>query len=169
MRTPIWRFLLAAWMLGSMIGCGYHLQGAAAPKGTIEVLVFDNHTVETGIEAIVTDQVVTELRKTPGWTVVPPGQGRYVLRGTIVKFVSDPHLLSEKHVSQEQRATLILDVRFQDRTENKDLWRDRALRTFADYPVGRDVLANERQKLGAIARIAAELASRIRVHIQDTW
>jgi hypothetical protein len=131
--------------------------------------VFENRTIETGIEAVVTDQVIAEMRRTPGWTVVPPGEGRYALRGVVLKFVAEPHLVSAQRIEIGRRATLVLDVRFQERATKKDLWRERALRTFEDYPLGNDILVDERAKLDAIARIANELASRIRVRVQDTW
>lgn len=169
MKKRVWIIFLIGWGLG-VVGCGYRLQGASAPGATIEVPVFENRTIETGIEALVTDRVIEELRRTPGWRVVPPGQGRYVLTGTVVKFISDPHIVSSReHLAVEHRARLFLDVRLHDQRSGKVLWRERALRSFADYPVGSDILSNERGKRLAIARIAEELATRIRVHIQDTW
>lgn len=160
---PLALFLLCG------VGCGYRFQGAAAPDPTIEVLLFENRTVETGIESIVTGRILDELRRTPGWRVVPPGHGRYVLSGVIRSFDFDPRSISSRRLAEEHRATLTVELRFRDRVENKDLWRVPALSAFADYQVGGNVLLNENQKRAAVARIAEELASRIRVHIQDTW
>ncbi len=159
---------LALSLLGG-VGCGYQLQGASAPEPTIEVLMFENRTVETGIEGIVTGRILDELRRTPGWRVVPPGHGRYVLTGIIRSFEFDPRSVSSRRLAEEHRATLTVELRFRDRLENKDLWRVPALSAFADYQVGGNILFTENQKLAAVARIAEELASRIRVHIQDTW
>jgi hypothetical protein len=161
--------LLAAWILG-LPGCGYQFQGATTPEGaTIEIPVFENRTVETGIEAILTDRVIAEFRRTPGWTVAPPGEGRYVLKGIVIKFVSDPHLVTTQRIAAENRAYLVLDVRFRERSSGKDLWREPGLRTFADYPLAGQVLVSERSKQTAITSIADELATRIRVRVQDTW
>jgi hypothetical protein len=151
-------------------GCGYSFQGARAPEGAIlEIPIFENKTVETGIEAIFTEEFISEMRKTPGWKIVEPGQGRYLIRGTIMRFVSEPHAVSARNLAVEHRATMVLDVSFREKSSGKELWRDKNLRTFADYPVGRDVLAAERAKREAIARIAQEMASRIRARVQDTW
>jgi len=150
-------------------GCGYRFQGGVAPDPTIEVLLFENRTVETGIEGIVTERILDELRRTPGWKVVPPGQGRYVLTGVIRSFEFDPRSISARRLAEEHRATLTVELRFRDRLENKELWRVPALSAFADYQVGGNILFNENQKRAAVNRIASELASRIRVHIQDTW
>jgi hypothetical protein len=169
MRKAVWVVLVTLSMLWSP-GCGYRLQGANAPENaTIEIPMFENRTVETGIEAIITERVVAELRRTPGWRVVPPGEGRYVLKGSLVKFFSEPHQVTSQRVANEHRATLFLDVTFQDRSSKKDLWRETGLRTFADYPLGSDIRFDEQGKFEAIARIAEELASRIRVRVQDTW
>ncbi len=169
MSARVWMMFLVGWALLSP-GCGYRLQGASAPSGaTIEVPVFENRTVETGIEALITEQLLAEMRKTPGWKVVPPGEGRYALKGTVIKFVAEPHFVSSRRLEAERRASLIMEVRLLDRSTNQEIWRERSLRTFVDYPVGPDILSNERQKQGAIARIAEILASRIREHIQDTW
>jgi len=77
--------------------------------------------------------------------------------------------VSARNLAVEHRATMVLDVSFREKSSGKELWRDKNLRTFADYPVGRDVLAAERAKREAIARIAQEMASRIRARVQDTW
>lgn len=158
--------------LGMLViwGCGYSFQGAKAPEAAfLEIPVFVNKTVETGIETFFTQELISEMRKTPGWKIVEPGQGRYLLKGTILSFVSEPHAVSVRKLAVEHRATMILDVSFVEKSSGKELWRDRNLRTFADYPVGSDVLAAERAKREAIARIAQEMASRIRTRVQDTW
>ncbi len=156
--------MLLAW------GCGYTFQGAKAPEGALlEIPVFLNKSVETGIEAIFTDQLISEMRRTPGWKVVEPGQARYVLKGSILSFVSEPHAVSSRKLAVEHRATMVLDVRFVEKSSGKELWRDKNLRIFADYLVGPDVLASERAKKEAIVRIAQEAASRIRTRVQDTW
>lgn len=161
---PLALLVLAVW------GCGYNFQGAKAPEGAfLEVPVFLNKTVETGIEALFTEQFISEMRKAPGWKVVEPGQGRYLLKGSILSFVSEPHAVSLRKLAVEHRATIVLDVSLVEKSSGKELWRDRNLRSFADYPVGPDVLAAERAKREAIARIAQEMASRLRTRVQDTW
>jgi hypothetical protein len=169
MKARVWMIFLMGWGLLSA-GCGYRLQGATAPsEATVEVPIFENRTVETGIETLITEQLLSELRRTPGWRIVPPGEGRYALRGTVLKFISEPHFVSSRRLAVEHRASLVMEVRLLDRSTNQEIWREHGLRTFTDYTVGPDVLGNERQKQEAIARIAEILASRIRVHIQDTW
>lgn len=156
--------MLAAW------GCGYTFQGARAPEGAfLEIPVFVNKTVETGIETFFTEELISEMRKAPGWKIVEPGQGRYLLKGSIISFVSEPHAVSVRKLAVEHRATMVLDVSFVEKSSGKELWRDKNLRTFADYPVGSDVLAAERAKREAMGRIAQEMASRIRTRVQDTW
>lgn len=168
------RILLgAAVILGLSLmapACGYRFQGATPPQdATIEIPVLENKTVETGIETILTDFLISEMRKAPGWKVVEPGQGRYILKGSIVKFVSEPHAISPQHLAVEHRATLVVDISLRERGTGKELWRDRKLTSFADYPVGPDILASERAKREAISKVAKEFASRVRVRVQDTW
>lgn len=166
----LFRTLLPALAMLSAFGCGYTFQGARAPEGAfLEIPVFVNKTVETGIETIFTQELISEMRKAPGWKIVEPGQGRYLIKGTIVSFTSEPHAVSVRKLAVEHRATMVVDVSFLERSTGKELWRDKNLRTFADYPVGSDVLAAERAKREAIARVAQEMASRIRTRVQDTW
>lgn len=153
-----------------ILGCGYRFQGAATLQdATIEIPVLENRTVETGIETIITEFLISEMRKAPGWKVVEPGKGRYVLKGSIVRFVSEPYAISTKHLAVKHRATLVVDIALKERESGKEIWRDRKLTSFADYPVGPDVLASERAKKDAISTVARELASRVRVRVQDTW
>lgn len=164
------RRVVPALVMLVLWGCGYGFQGARAPEGAfLEIPVFVNKTVETGIETIFTQELISEMRKTPGWKIVEPGQGRYLLKGTILSFVSEPHAVSVRKLAVEHRATMVLDVSFVEKSSGKELWRDRNLRTFVDYPVGADVLGAERAKREAIGRIAQEMASRIRTRVQDTW
>jgi len=166
----LFKTILPALAMLAALGCGYTFQGARAPEGaSLEIPVFINKTVETGIETIFTEQLISEMRKTPGWKIVEPGQGRYLLKATILSFISEPHAVSVRKLAVEHRATMVLDVSFVEKSTGKELWRDKNLRTFADYPVGSDVLAAERAKREAIARIALETASRIRTRVQDTW
>jgi hypothetical protein len=161
-----WLVVMSLWLAS----CGYRLGGSALPGTTISVPLFENRTIETGIESIVTEAVLAELRRAPGIRVVPPGEGRYVLHGRILGFDSDPHLVSPStHMAEEHRARLILWVALRDRQTGKDLWIEPRLSAFTDYPLTSDILANERAKRVAIARIASELASRIRNRVQDTW
>lgn len=156
--------ILLAW------GCGYRFQGATAPEeAVLEIPVFENKTVETGIETIITEKLISEMRKSPGWRIAEPGQGRYVIRGAILRFVSEPNAVSTRNLAVEHRATLVVDVSLRERATGRELWRDRNLRSFVDYPVGPDILAAERAKREAIAQIAQEMASRIRARVQDTW
>ena len=154
-------------LMGS--GCGYHLQTAAAPDATIEVPVFENHTIETGIETILTERILEELYRSPGWKVVPPGHGRYVLDGTITDFVSDPLIISERRLADTHRATVVIDVRFRDKLKGLELWRVSSFSAFEDYFLSERILESERQKRNAVKSIAEEFATRIRVRIQDTW
>jgi hypothetical protein len=160
---------MVIWALAAG-GCGYHFQGASGPGATIEVPIFVNHTVETGIEAQVTDRMIEELRRTPGWHVVGAGLGRYALEGVIAGFSTEPTVVSSaQHLAREMRADLHLEVTLRDRQEGRNLWAPVKLDSFADYQVGENVLENERNKLDAIERIAEELAQRVRVRLQDTW
>jgi hypothetical protein len=118
---------------------------------------------------LITEQLLAELRRTPGWRVVPSGQGKYVLRGIVRSFTADPQLISKEHLAVENRATLVLEIRLFERQSGQVLWGDTALRAFEDYPIGQDILASERNKLAAIERISEILASRVRVRLQDTW
>ena len=165
-----------SWILLAVVGCliiggcGYSLKGASSPgESTIEVPVFDNRSIETGIEAVITDRILEELRSMPGWKVVPPGSGRYLLKGTIQDFSSEPIAVTDRRISSRERATITLDVSFRDRSSGEDLWRAPVLRNFFDYSVGPDILQNERNKLQAVARIADKFATRIRNRIQNTW
>lgn len=166
------RAVMAVLALGILLawGCGYRFQGVMAPEEAIlEIPVFENKTVETGIETILTERLISEMRRSPGWRIVEPGQGRYLIRGAILRFVSEPHAVSTRNLAVEHRATLVIDVSLREKATGRELWRDNNLRSFVDYPVGPDILAAERAKREAIAQIAQELASRIRVRVQDTW
>jgi hypothetical protein len=166
-RSWLVLLIVGCLMIG---GCGYSLMRAAPPdESTVEVPVFENYTIETGIESVITDRILEELRRMPGWKVVTPGQGRYLLKGTVLDFSSEVISVSRRRIADRNRAEITVDVSFQDRATGKDLWRDPALRNFDDYRVGPDILQNERNKLGAIAKVARKFAVRIRNRIQNTW
>lgn len=164
-----WNMLLFLWCL-AIPGCGYQLQGATAPgERTLEVHIFENRTIETGIESILTDRILEELRRMPGWKMVPPGEGRYELTGVLRDFTTEVISVSRKELADRQRATILIEVSFRDRVTGEDLWRAPLLDNFANYGVSNDVIQNERNKLGAVSEIADKIATRIRNRIYDTW
>jgi hypothetical protein len=151
-------------------GCGYQLQGAATlNEPTLEVPIFENRTIETGIEAQVTERFLEQLRQMPGWKVVLPGKGRYILKGTVLVFGSEVVGVDPREVANRMRAELILDVSLWDRSTGENLWREPALRNFSNYQVEQDILQSERNKFLAIGDIAEKLATRVRKRINNTW
>jgi hypothetical protein len=164
-----WNMLLFLWCF-AIHGCGYHLQGATAPgERTLEIHIFENRTVETGIESILTDRILEELRRMPGWKMVPPGEGRYELTGVLRDFTTEVISVSEKQLADRQRATIFIEVSLRDRVTGEKLWRTPLMNNFANYRISDDVLQNERNKLGAVSEIADKLATRIRNRIYDIW
>ncbi|MGD8946048.1 MAG: LPS assembly lipoprotein LptE, partial [Desulfobacterales bacterium] len=98
-----------------LFGCGYRFSGSGAyPEGveTIFVEVMENRTSKTGVERIVTNQIIFEFtRQREGSLSSTPETADAVLKGVIVNIRTQTISRVGQEVANEREAVMTLDMK----------------------------------------------------------
>ncbi len=145
--------------------CGYHLRGRETnlPPEILSVAIpiFGNRTIQTGIEAEVTQALVEKFISAKRLPVTAQSSADALLTGTVKSFTTFPvAVTTSTQVSTEYRATVTIEFTFKGQKDGKVLFREE-MSEWQNYPVLADLNATEQNKKEAIRRISALLAERI--------
>jgi len=161
MRLPGFVFLgLAAAMLA---GCaGYHLgpvNGATAGAKTVEVLPFNNQTLQPRLGDAVTQSLRERFQTDGTYKLATHGGGDVVVSGVITRYnrVGISYLDSDVTTAQSYRVNITAHVVVRERTSTKVLL-DKDVSGYTLVTVGSDLASAERQ---ATPLLAGDLAQNI--------
>jgi len=151
---------LAAAMLA---GCaGYHLgpvNGATAGAKSIEVLPFNNQTLQPRLGDAVTQSLRERFQTDGTYHLVTQGGGDVVVSGVITRYnrIGLSYLDSDVTTAQSYRVNITAHVVVRERTSTKVLL-DKDVRGYTLVTVGSDLASAERQ---AMPLLAEDLAQNI--------
>jgi len=161
MRLPgIFLLGLAAAMLG---GCAsYHLgpvNGATAGAKSIEVLPFNNQTLQPRLGDAVTQSLRERFQTDGTYHLATQGGGDVVVSGVITRYnrIGLSYLDSDVTTAQSYRVNITAHVVVRDRTSTKVLL-DKDVSGYTLVTVGSDLASAERQ---AMPLLAEDLAQNI--------
>jgi len=150
-----------------IMGCGYTLVGQGSlPEHieTIAVPIFENDTLEAGVEDVITQAIIDVYVSGGKVRLVSETEADALLRGTIRSYNSDEAVAyNELNEVSSYRLTVAIDIELQDLTNEKILWRAENLKEDVDFEGGPDVAIPTQQENEekALRRLAEELAERI--------
>ncbi len=130
---------------------------------TIAVPMFENLTYANGLEARLTEAIITEIHHKTPWRVVPTAQAQTTLEGTITD--SSLRTLSTERGYVEQNAYVItVDFSWSDNARGEAKVVRHGFRGVGSFVpaqgVGEPIEIGEREAIAELARdIVAELAS----------
>jgi outer membrane lipopolysaccharide assembly protein LptE/RlpB len=156
---------LAAVLAAGLAGCGYNFRGKTnnlpADVRTIAVPVFENHTGETRIESIFTDEVIFQFTRSQIVRVVDESRADAVLRGIISRAEVEDVALSAQETSQERRITITVKAWLSRTSDGTVLWRRPALKQQRTYQVAGSPIATESNKIQAVEELAETMAQTL--------
>jgi outer membrane lipopolysaccharide assembly protein LptE/RlpB len=165
MRWIAWIFVLIGICWFS--GCGYTLVGhGSLPKNikTIAIPIFDNNTLEKGIEDTITQAVIEVYVKGGKVRLVSETEADAILRGTIRAY-NDKEALTynDQNEVSSYRLTVTADIELQNLKNDEILWQTEKLVAEADFAGGPDVdiTTEQENKAKALQELAKELAERV--------
>jgi len=162
-------FLLAA--LG-VAACGYRFAGTGRlPEGVgkIYIEVLKNPTSQTGIERIVTNQIVLEfIRQRKRSIVSSPRQADAVLKGVISKVQSRTISRVKTEMARQREVVLTIDLKLVTK-QGRVIWAAKGLSDRQAYDVSDASTENRRNKDIAIALISRRLAERAYSRLTDNF
>jgi len=177
-----------ALLLGlALCGCGYSLVGTqrALPEyiRAISIPVFDNKTLEPGLEALVTNAVVVAFVDRGGVKVTENSPDAR-LSGAVVGYKAKPISYDREGNAEEYRISIQVDVELRDLHNGTLLFSASKLGVEKDYSVREDVSnlfrdaygyneadvhSREQSRQKALRLAARDLADKIASAVLDTF
>ena len=151
--------------LPMLLGCGYHLEG----RGTslppeierVTIPTMKNHTLEAGIEDVLTRALIREFNLDGRLKTVREEQADAVLEGSIEEFFISSVSYDAAGLALEYRIRVSLALTLRRTVTGEILWEDASLRDFDEYQVGSGALTNEARKREATEEMARQMAETI--------
>jgi len=128
--------------LSALLGCGYNLvgRGGALPRHIkkISVPVFRNETLETGLEALVTNAVVASFMKRGGLEIGDASADAR-LQGVVVSYELKRLSYDSRGIPNEYRVTIGVNAELIDLKDNEVIFSAKKLSVKKDYKVDEDI------------------------------
>ncbi|MXY48892.1 MAG: hypothetical protein F4Y38_06265 [Gemmatimonadetes bacterium] len=153
--------LLSACMV--VTACYYSTsQGSRAGDiRNIVIPLFDNTTVETGIQETLTDEVIERFLTNGEFRIVDLRQADAAIIGVITDLQEESVAFSEGTLAREVRLWIVVDVRFESVDKKEVIWEERQLRTFGDYAIDTGTDSDREPALTtAIEKMADEILNQ---------
>jgi len=143
--------------------CGYHFSGGGELPGgirTVSISIFENRSGETGIETILTNDLVNQFTRFDTVRIVGKDQAEAILTGTIRS--ARTRTIAHKSPSQptERRITLFLNVAMHS-PDGRPIWSAKDIAASDSFEMASDKRRTGQNKKSAIAKLSERLAERI--------
>lgn len=153
-------------------GCGYKFSGSGEFPGGIKsicVNTLKNHSSETGIENIITNDIIYEITRSGRIELTGIEKAEAVLDGEVesIKDYSISHRGSS-HSSAERRVHVSVALKLKDRN-NKIIWSVKGFSEDETFEVTSDKLSTEQKKRDAIEKLSERLCEKIFNRLTDNF
>lgn len=121
----------------AVTGC-YYSTSQGSRSGDIRNIViplFENATVEAGIQETLTDTVIERFLINGEYRIVDTRQADAAIIGVITDIQEESVAFSEGTIAREVRLWIVVDVRFETVDKKEVIWEETQLRTFGDYAI----------------------------------
>lgn len=143
--------------------CGYRFAGGGSlPAGitSISVKMFENRTAETGVENIITNDLIYEFTRHEQVVVAGSDKADAILTG-VVQSISERTISHRgEYTSNERRVVLNMDLRLTHKSGGV-IWSAKAVSENEAYQVMPEKQSTERNKRVAIETLSKRLAENI--------
>jgi len=156
-----------------LFGCGYRFAGSGAYPGGVETIfveVMENRSSKTGVERIVTNQIIFEFtRQREGSLSSTPETADAVLKGVIVTIRTQTISRVGQEVANERQAVMTLDMKLV-KMGGEVIWAVKGLidREAYDVSEGSKIETDQNEAL-AIARMSERLSERVFSRLTDDF
>ena len=138
-------------------GCGvYSTSGSGrSGGGTLAVPLFENSTVEFGINESLTDTLIVALVQDANMRVVDEDQADFVIQGSVVDIRDEPFTyggISGQEQAEQNRVIVSVNVSFYDTKKGETVWEEKGLSGYGIYQASGN--QEEERELGIRAAFA---------------
>jgi outer membrane lipopolysaccharide assembly protein LptE/RlpB len=145
--------------------CGYRFAGQGAyPKGveTIFIEVFENRTGKTGIERVVTNQLVFEFTRQREKSLAGAAENAdAVLKGVIRTIRTQTISRVGTEVASQREVIMTVDLGLVEQDGGETIWAAKGIIDRQAYDVAESKLETERNESIALARLSERMSERI--------
>ena len=146
--------------------CGYRFAGQGQfPKGveTIFIETFDNRTSKSGIERIVTNQVIFEFTRQREKSLAGSVESAdAVLKGVITKIRTQTISRVGTEVASEREVIMTIDLKLVNQGRGEVIWAAKGITDRQAYDVDENSkLATDRNENIAISRLSERMSERV--------
>ena len=165
-RSHIAGFAAAAVLLHVMLaGCGYTTSTLLPGHiRTVAIPVFENETVEYGLEQELTEAVVDKFVADGHLKVVAEKDADSVILASIVEYQNQVFGYDRQEKAQEYQVVIRISVVFKDIVKNKIRWEETSMVETSRYYVtaiaGQEASTEEEGRQKAIAALADNILTR---------
>ena len=146
-------------------GCGYRFSGQGVfPDGVERIFigVFENRTTKTGIERVVTNQIVFEFtRQRERSLASSEEEADAVLKGVIKRIRTDTLSRVGTEVASEREVIMTIDVRLVKQGGKEVLWAAKGITDRQAFDVAETKLQTDQNESLALARLSERMSERI--------
>jgi outer membrane lipopolysaccharide assembly protein LptE/RlpB len=146
--------------------CGYRFEGQGEyPKGVqhIYIEVFENRTSKTGIERIVTNQVIFEFTRQRGKSLASsPSSADAILKGVIKKIRTQTIARVGTEVASQREVFMTVDLVLVPQDGGQALWAAKDISDRQAYDVVENSkIATDQNETQAIAILSERMSERV--------
>jgi len=149
-----------------LFGCGYSFtsRGESIDKHIQKIYVesFENKTTQAEIESYIRTAFVNQFIQNSRFKIAPSAESAdAIVRGKIINLHTSPLSYLKNDLAAEERATIILDLTFQDNGTGKIIWSSKNMTGTVDYTLNDDInllLAARKQALMKLSNDIVEKA-----------
>ena len=156
---------IAIFCLAAVWACGYRFAGQGTfPQGveTIFIEVFDNRTGKTGIERVVTNQLVFEFTRQREKSLAGGAENAdAILKGVIRTIRTQTVSRVGTEVASQREAIMTVDLSLVKPNGGEVIWAAKGLIDRQVYDVAESKLETERNESIALARLSERMSERI--------
>ena len=165
MMKKYFYFIIICVSCAILFGCGYSFapRGESIDKRIQKVYVepFDNKTSQAEIENYFRTAFINQFIQTSRFKIAPSAEAAdAVVRGKILNFNTTPLSYLKNDLAAEERATIILDVTFEDNAGGKIIWSSKNMTDSVDYTLNEDINMLSPARKQALMKLANDMAEK---------
>ncbi len=148
-----------------LFGCGYTFssRGESIDKHIQKVYVksFDNNTAQAEIENYFRTAFINQFIQNSRFKIVNSEEAAdAIVKGKIVNFNTSPLSYLNNSLAAEERATIILEVTFEDNASGKIIWSSKNMTDTIDYTLSDDINLLPSTRKQALMKLANDMAEK---------
>ena len=145
------------------LGCGYRFTGSGNfPAGvkTVFITILKNHTSETGVENVFTNDIVYEFTRNRKGALADMDKADAILLGVIESMSIETISRKGINTSIERRVAVVVSLKLTDQ-KGKAIWSAESISVKEAYDVASDKIATEKNRRDAISALSKRVAEKV--------